>query len=109
MKHARMQSEHINEQHQGQQYAREAQLMLMAYADRMAHTAGQLQCTYRLVGKTDTKTQKDTSNVQHSQVSCTSVDGSTDSEPETGNHHAPLATQASIQEVRGQTSNGTCM
>ena len=67
------------------------------------------KAAYRLVGETNTETQQHTSNVEHGQIPGTSINGSTNSEPETSNNHTPLAAKAGIQQVRCQTSNSTCM
>lgn len=63
---------------------------------------------YRLVSESNTKTKQDTAQVEHGKVLGCAVDDSTNSEPESGDDHAPLSTNASVQQVGYQTGNGTC-
>ena len=63
--------------------------------------------SYRLIGEANTKTKQDTADVKHGKVLGSAVDDGTNSEPETSNNHAPLPTNAGIQQVRYQTSHRT--
>ena len=63
---------------------------------------------HRLVGETHTKTKENTANVEHGQVAGSSIDGSSNGKPETSNDHAPLASNAGIQDVGHESSNSSC-
>ena len=63
---------------------------------------------YRLVSETNTKTKEDTADVKHGQVLGTGIDGSTNSEPESSDYHAPFPANTSIQDMGNEPRNSTC-